>query len=185
MSSLLLLGRAGAVRCDTIMVLLLPPLRPRMDVSAMTATRHSTTTIYQVQTTDSDPLVLAVARFQLDRLGHTPSAPATQSGLHTARWGFALIALFEQAGNTVHTRSSGDADSGHEPLHHSKSGACVWITSAAGRWYCRSCKRSGDAIAFVREVNGWSYRHACISLLEQFGPPDASLSPGGTAGSHV
>jgi DNA primase len=89
-----------------------------------------------------------------------------------ARWGYTLVDLFEQAGNSVHVRSNGDADCGHEPFHASRSGSCVWIRPEDGFWWCRSCRRSGDTIDFVRDLNGWGYHRACVWLRERFGPPD-------------
>ena len=71
-----------------------------------------------------------------------PLAPPTDS-IHL--WLVDLATLFAEAGNRVRERSNGTLETGHEPHHHSKSGTCVLIVPATGRWFCRSCQRAGDA----------------------------------------
>ena len=39
-------------------------------------------------------------------------------------------------------------------------------------WYCRSCKKGGDTVTFVRELRGCGYEEALAYLTDRFGPPD-------------
>src|SRR3712207_7913895 len=54
-------------------------------------------------------------------------------------------------------------ETGHEPLHGSRSGRCVVISVDVGRWWCRSCRRSGDAATHLADVLGCSYAEAARS----------------------
>ena len=82
-----------------------------------------------------------------------------------------LVKLFQKFGNRPRQRRDGTWDSGHEPVHPSRSGRCVWIRPAEGRYYCRSCRKSGDAVTFLMEARGLTYREAARILAERFGPP--------------
>jgi len=74
-------------------------------------------------------------------------------------------------GNKVRPRRDGSFDCGHEPIHPSKSGRCVWIRPDEGRYYCRSCGERGDAVTFVMRAWGVSYKTAARWLRERFGSP--------------
>lgn len=111
-----------------------------------------------------------VARRQLARLQERAGrerprrAPAN-------RWGHVpLTILFEQAGNRVHGRPGGRTESGHEPIHGSKSGRCVTIDGDRGVWYCRSCRTGGGPAQFVMAWQGCTYATAAAWLVEQYGP---------------
>ena len=56
------------------------------------------------------------------------------------------------------------------PWHSSKSGTCLVVWADEGRWWCSSCKRGGDAIQWVRLLEGLSYREA----RERLGLPVAT-----------
>jgi DNA primase len=71
----------------------------------------------------------------------------------------------------MHQRSDGLVECGHEPFHTSKSGHCVLINASAGSWWCRSCRQSGDAAAFVMAINGWPYAQAADWLAARYGRP--------------
>jgi len=88
-----------------------------------------------------------------------------------------IVRLFQAMGNKVRPRRDGTFDSGHEPVHGSKSGRCVWIVPALGRYYCRSCGEWGDAVTFVRRAWGVSYKTAARWLRERFGPPTEASGP--------
>ncbi len=120
----------------------------------------------------ADRIARATARRQLVALERATSGrPAGQQAKPT-RWAHVPItALFERAGNRLFPRSNGSFDSGHEPVHGSKSGRCVLIDPARGRWWCRACRRGGDAVAAVMSLHGWTYPHAVRWLTEQYGPP--------------
>jgi hypothetical protein len=92
--------------------------------------------------------------------------------LHASRWRYIpLHRLLTAEGNLLHKRPNGRLETGHEPLHGSKSGRCLLLNPATGRWHCRSCGRGGDAAAWVMDYRGYSYRHAAKWLLARFGPP--------------
>ena len=118
----------------------------------------------------SDPIVRTVARRQLDRLrGHAtpPLAPSTAS-----RWRHVPLAeLFRQHGNLLHRRPDGRFECSHEPIHSSRSGRCVLLDLQNGRWWCRSCRRSGDAATYVMAACGCGYRDAARWLSDRWGPP--------------
>jgi DNA primase len=78
--------------------------------------------------------------------------------------------------NPVYARGDGKVECGHEPFHGSKSGRCVLIDTAAGRWWCRSCCQSGDAAAFIMATKGWTYVQAAQWLEERYGPPRRARS---------
>jgi DNA primase len=82
-----------------------------------------------------------------------------------------IVEIFRAMGNKVRPRRDGTFDSGHEPVHGSKSGRCVWINPETGRYYCRHCHESGDAVTLLMRVKGLSYRDAVRLLADRFGPP--------------
>ena len=116
-----------------------------------------------------------VARRQLARLDVKPDRIRSRRE-SSRRWGHVpLIDLFEQAGNRVHVRSGGRAESGHEPMHGSKSGRCVTIDPDRGLWYCRSCRTGGDAVRLVMQIRGGVYSASVKWLIETYGPPTRRL----------
>jgi DNA primase len=60
-------------------------------------------------------------------------------------------------------------ETGHEPLHHSKSGRCVVINATEGTWYCRSCRKGGDAASFLMQHRGATYKVAVAYLRDRYG----------------
>jgi hypothetical protein len=127
--------------------------------------------IYRAQAASAaDPLDRTVAQRQLVRLERAANRPVA-SVLPPCRWRHVPLGeLFEVAGNRLHRRSDGRLESGHEPLHGSKSGRCVLIDPAAGRWWCRSCRRGGDAVTLVMQLRGWDHRRATAWLAARYGP---------------
>lgn len=61
--------------------------------------------------------------------------------------------------------------SGHDWAHGSKSGACLVAWPSEGRWWCSSCKRSGDVVGLVRDARGLPYGAAVEWLTARYGPP--------------
>ncbi|HLZ71456.1 MAG TPA: hypothetical protein VKV26_16260 [Dehalococcoidia bacterium] len=123
------------------------------------------------QAAGSDPLARRVAREQLARL-QQPGRAHPDNAPPPSRWAHVPLAeLFEATGNTVRPHGRGRLDCGHEPLHGSKSGRCVIIDPSAGRWWCLSCRRSGDAASFLMALHGWPYRRAAPWLSARYGPP--------------
>jgi len=79
-----------------------------------------------------DPQTRRAAQRQLDRLQRYQDATAPSSG---GRWlHVPLLDLFIGAGNRLYPRASGQIDSGHEPIHGSRSGRCVVISQDKGLW---------------------------------------------------
>jgi len=108
-----------------------------------------------------------VAMRQLARLALRGSSRTTQTA---GRWGHVPITdLFVEAGNRLYPRTSGQVETGHEPVHTSKSGRCVLIDPAAGRWWCRSCRTGGDASGLLMSLHGRNYQQATVYLIEHYG----------------
>ena len=123
----------------------------------------------------SDPIRAAVATRQLARLqrGHAPRRAKTAASL----WAHVpLAALFAEAGNRLFGHTGGMTECGHEPLHSSKSGRCVLIDPSTGRWWCRSCRRAGDAATLVMDLRGCQYPAAVAWLVERFGHPQTKTT---------
>ncbi len=129
----------------------------------------STIDRYQQQLDSGDPIARAVAQRQLQRLSRPP---ALASQRRISRWVHVpLGTLFEQQGNRLHWRTNGQVETGHEPFHGSKSGRCVLLDPERGRWWCRSCRRSGDAARLVMDLHGWTYTEAATWLARRYGAP--------------
>jgi hypothetical protein len=122
----------------------------------------------------ADRIAREVARRQRARLART-AAPARRDR-RPSRWSHVPLAeLFTQAGNQVYARGNGNLETGHEPVHTSKSARCLQIDPASGYWWCRGCRRGGDAIAAVRGLLGLEYRAAVAYLTRHYGrPPHAA-----------
>jgi hypothetical protein len=116
---------------------------------------------------DATDIAAEVERRQRARLKRAPGpGPKPSPWTHVP-----LADLFAQAGNRVHRRGDGLAESGHEPFHGSKSGRCVLIDPATGRWWCRSCRTSGDAARLLMDLRGCSYSQAETWMARHYGPP--------------
>ncbi|MGD9892054.1 MAG: CHC2 zinc finger domain-containing protein [Dehalococcoidia bacterium] len=117
----------------------------------------------------------AVAAAQLARLTRRSFVIAATSGVPKAsRWQHVPLAdLFEAAGNTITARANGTLVCGHEPMHGSRSGTCLVIWPEPGRWWCSSCRTSGDALGFLMAVHGWTAREAASELIQRYGEPSA------------
>jgi hypothetical protein len=91
------------------------------------------------------------------------------------RWSHVSLAqMLEDAGNRLHDRGEGFWESGHEPVHSSRSGRCLWIDTNRSRWICRSCQESGDAVALVMSLRGLTHRQAIAWLTVTYGAPRTS-----------
>src|SRR4051812_17990531 len=111
---------------------------------------------YAMLMTGDDPCRHEVARRQLARLTRAPKPSALRPGTTRSRWAHVpLTEIFTEAGNMIHTRAE-RAETGHEPLHHSRSGRCVLLDLNTSRWWCRGCHQHGDAASFVMAWRGWS-----------------------------
>ncbi len=65
----------------------------------------------------------------------------------------ALRDLVEQTVGPLHQRPGGDLE-GPCPWHASRSGRCLVIFAGGARWWCRSCRRGGDAATWLASVEG-------------------------------
>jgi hypothetical protein len=132
---------------------------------------------YYAALADPEQVRREVARRQLGRLERR-ALSSSKGARRPSRWQYVpLDTLFAEQGNALHVRSDGQVESGHEPLHHSKSGRCVLIDPREGRWWCRSCRRSGDAAQFLMDILGCRYARAAATLTRRFGPPVTPASP--------
>ena len=145
---------------------------------------HSAVERYHAMLDAPDPLKRELARIQLARLRGRPRrapAPITRS-----RWAHVpLTDLFVQQGNRVRHRNDGRFETGHEPMHASKSGRCLIVDPTLGRWWCRSCRRGGDAPAYVMDARGWSYRQAAAWLERRYGRPAGPPNPQRSVGRRT
>jgi len=126
-------------------------------------------THYQRLLTSADPAERAVAAHQLTRLSPRaqPRGPSTR-----LQWPpEALAAVFASAGNTPVYRADGSFRCGHEPVHGSRSGACLVGWPATGRWWCSSCRQGGDLVRAVQSLEGCRYAVAVARLYERYGRP--------------
>ena len=124
----------------------------------------------------SDHLAAEVARRQRARLERSSRV---RSGA-ASPWKHVPVArLFEREGNALLSLRDGTVETGHQPFHGSNSGRCVSIAPDAGLWYCRGCRRGGDAATLLMALTGEPYRRVARTLAEQYGPPI-----GGPAGSR-
>ena len=126
-----------------------------------------------------DPIDRAVARRLVGQVPRTIVRPdaSFDDTRPRSRWAHVDLAdLFTHFGNPV--QAAGErVKSGHEPVHGSRSGTCLVAWPAAGRWWCSSCGRSGDAAGFVMQALGVPYSAAADWLIERYGPPSTTGLP--------
>ncbi len=97
-----------------------------------------------------------LAKEQLERLER--GANSTKEGAPSDELGIDLAALI---GQTVALKPKGDGKAvGPCPWHSSRSGECLVVWADEGRWWCSSCKRGGDAVAWVALLEGISFAKA-------------------------
>ena len=111
---------------------------------------------YLARAQSADAQERRVAQAQLARLERldvpkAPSASRPPTGIDLA----ALI------GETVSLREKGSGKLvGPCPWHSSRSGECLVVWIDEGRWWCSSCKRGGDGVAWVAFLEGIGFRQA-------------------------
>lgn len=136
-------------------------------------------TRYEAESQSDDLLTRLVATEQLRRLNK--GARAARRATHPitsrvaaepARWAFALETIITASGNPPQRwRRDGSYDCGHEPRHQSVSARCLWVQPSVGRWWCRSCLESGDALSWLMLECCCAFPVAYAELLSRFGPP--------------
>jgi hypothetical protein len=134
------------------------------------AVRHRIDTLL----TSADPLDQEVGRRlagHLPGLGPLPPSMSRLPERTPSQWRHVdLVNVLAGFGNRVSIVGP-KIKSGHEPLHGSRSGLCLVAWPESGRWWCSSCRRSGDAVGYVMEAFGVSYSGAADWLIERYGPP--------------
>ena len=131
---------------------------------------------YRLELGSNDPVIRSVAARQLARLSIGRTRP--RSSARSSRWSHVPLAdLFKEQGNHVRPRREGRFETGHEPMHASKSGRCVIIDPTLGRWWCRACRQAGDAARFVMDARGCSYPQATAWLERRYGRPAGPPNP--------
>lgn len=121
---------------------------------------------YTALAASPDPLAQRVAALQRQRLRPRRVVPPGRPARFT---NVPIAVLLTEAGNPITERGNGTLVSGHEPVHGSKSGNCLVVWIAEARWWCSSCRQSGDAAALVASLRGWSYGQAARWLRWQYG----------------
>lgn len=86
--------------------------------------------------------------------------------------------IFEEAGNPIRIR--GDkrrADTGHSPVHSSRSGRCVALDLERNLWFCRACRQGGGIVEAVMSLRGCSRAEAIEWLRERGWLPRTGQRP--------
>jgi hypothetical protein len=115
---------------------------------------------YQALLTSADAAERAMAAQQLARLARAATPPpacgsmANQTSVEANKTSVDLLTLVDAVVGPLHRRRHGTAV-GRCPWHGSRSGTCLVVWPAAGRWW-RSCRRRGDAVGWVALVEGIS-----------------------------
>lgn len=114
-----------------------------------------------------DPLTCRLALAQLERLtrqsrSHEPKEPTQRAQ------GVDLVALVTKSVGPFRPRPNG-THVGPCPWHASRSGTCLVVWPDTGRWWCSSCHRGGDAVAWLALVEGVTFDEARRRLGA---PPD-------------
>ena len=111
---------------------------------------------YRRELAGTDPLVREVAARQLGRLLRASSAPRTHRAAEQCA---GLSARIETAVGPLCPRPDGALE-GACPWHTSRSGRCLVVFADGHTWWCRHCRRGGDAAAWVAAYEGCSYAEA-------------------------
>lgn len=111
---------------------------------------------YLALAASSNPGDRRLGEAQLQRLERA-TAPKTKTRPSEAP-GVDLAALIKE---TAPLKDKGSGKFvGPCPWHSSRSGECLVVWADEGRWWCSSCKRGGDAVAWVALVEGISFGEA-------------------------
>ncbi len=97
-----------------------------------------------------------VAYEQIQRLNPRPQVTMFLPQTPTSK---TLPELVSETVGPLYQRANGDAEASC-PWHSSKSGRCLVIYCDGTRWLCRSCRRGGDAIAWLVLTRDMSIRAA-------------------------
>ncbi len=107
---------------------------------------------YRKMLSSSDLATRDLAREQLRRLAGA-AKQSTSPQEHTANPDDRLIGAIEAVVGPTTSRSDGRRV-GPCPWHGSRTGECLVVWPAEGRWWCSSCKRSGDLVQWTALIDG-------------------------------
>ena len=113
---------------------------------------------YRELLASSDPTSKDLAREQLRRLTGAAKREGTPWEYNPAP-DDRLAAVIEAVVGPLAPRSDGRRV-GPCPWHGSRTGTCLVIWPAEGRWWCSSCKRGGDLVQWVALIEGIDYQQA-------------------------
>jgi hypothetical protein len=100
-----------------------------------------------------DSIVRATAHHQLAVLQDTPTFTERRCYDEHLEPPTTLRVLVEQVVGPLHERPSGDLE-GACPWHASSSGRSLVVFADGARWWCRSCRRGGDAAKWLALIEG-------------------------------
>jgi hypothetical protein len=91
--------------------------------------------------------------------------------------------LFVAAGNHLQITASGFT-CGHDPVHNSKSSACVHIDDTKDMWYCHNCTSGGGPVEAYMSLMGVS-RTQAEADIKAMGEPARAGRTCGTPGTRA
>jgi hypothetical protein len=109
-------------------------------------------TQYREMMTSGDQATREMAREQLRRLAGAAKQDQTPWE-HTADPDDRLVAAIESVVGALAGRSDGRRV-GPCCWHGSRTGECLVVWPAEGRWWCSSCRRGGDLVQWTALVDG-------------------------------
>ena len=133
---------------------------------------QSLTDRYRALLANPDPAIRAMAAQQLARLkggrrGDQDGDPEEQPppDLSTAVGGLLdVVAVFATATGRPFRCRRGGVWVGPCPFHGSASGECLVLWASRAVWWCSSCRRAGDVVAFRAAFDGTDYQTARRAL---------------------
>jgi CHC2 zinc finger len=109
---------------------------------------------YTNMRTSHDPARRQLAQEQLRRLAG--ASLSHDENCHTIAPDDRLLSAISATVGPLTERRNGTHD-GPCPWHASRSGACLVVWPAEGSWWCSSCKRHGDLVAWVALTEGIAF----------------------------
>jgi hypothetical protein len=124
---------------------------------------------------DKDPVVRAAAREIVSDLQQVTRPRPLPETRKPAYWYQVIDLVILQ--EPRHSKTGSGYKTGHGYAHTSKSGTCLSVDTRLGLWYCSSCRRGGDAVHWVMDIEECSYGQAWQILVDRFGAARASNDP--------
>jgi hypothetical protein len=121
---------------------------------------------------DDDPIVRAAARELLADLSQGARSRPRDSQRRPTYWRQVIGEVI--AAEPCYSRTDDGYKTGHGHVHGSKSGTCVSVNTSLGLWYCSSCRRGGDTVAWVMDTDECNYGQAWNILVDRFGAARAN-----------